>query len=175
MLAANNITLTAGSNTRRQFLSPIEYKFSLILISLGFSLEDISKFFLIYEQYDKHLKNLVIIKQKRLASKKSNKNYKKHYKNNNTLSPNKSIKKYNKNNNTLSTNKNYKKRSFKNQKVNRNLKQISPFSSLGNKREFTTSIVVNKDNNNSTSPKLTIKGERKREIKLDLQTNIKKV
>src|SRR5271154_3037929 len=117
MLAANNITLTAGSNTRRQFLSPIEYKFSLILISLGFSLEDISKFFLIYEQYDKHLKNLVIIKQKRLASKKSNKkhynknknykNYKKHYKNNNTLSPNKSIKKYNKNNNTLSTNKNY--------------------------------------------------------------------
>jgi hypothetical protein len=64
MLASNNITLTVGSNTRRQFLSPIEYKFSLFLMCLGISLEEISKTFLRYEQYDKHQQKLAIKKQK---------------------------------------------------------------------------------------------------------------
>jgi hypothetical protein len=64
ILSTNNISLTVGANTRRQFLSPIEYKFSLFLMCLGLSLEDITKTFLNYEQYDKHQQKLVIKKQK---------------------------------------------------------------------------------------------------------------
>ena len=73
MLAANNITLTVGSNTRRQFLSPIEYKFSLFLICLGFTLEDISKFFLNYEQNDKNQIKIAMNKNK-MNNKNNQKN-----------------------------------------------------------------------------------------------------
>jgi hypothetical protein len=138
MLANNYITLTVGSNTRRQFLSPIEYKFSLILMCLGFTLEYISKTFLNYEQYDKQQKKLL-----KTPNKKENKNY-----NINSTRLNNSI-----------------------------LKNNSSLSKSGGKREFSTSIVLKNDQtlitNISENKKDIVKGERKREIKLDQETKKK--
>ena len=113
---------------------------------LGFSLEYISNLFLRYEQYDKQIKKLEIQKQ-RIDKQIKN------------LALNKQIKKLASNKQKLVSQKSYKKK--------------SPFTSLGKKRDFSTSIILSNENNinNSNSQTLTVKGERKREIKLDYKTN----
>ena len=188
MLSNKNISLTVGSNTRRQFLSPIEYKFSLFLMCIGFSLEKISRTFLRYEQYDKYQQRLAIKKQKiakflklQVQKRKSPKRFNKFNKNNKFNSKNKTLK----TNKTIKTNKINTKQLKKNNntllnnstKIKSNLKKNSPFNNWkpGSSRKFSTSVSYRKNLNNNNLTDSVIKGERKREINLDLRLNTNKL
>jgi hypothetical protein len=67
IFSKNNIKLSAGSNTRRQFLSPLEHKFSIILNCLGITLDNIITSFWMQNKIISENK-----KAKRILSKKEN-------------------------------------------------------------------------------------------------------